>query len=226
MLALFAPAPERKIDYMVAANEPLPSSLRGPRGEFLPDVTARPVWRLMVRGLSVYLPDRRVDPGRLRVLDSRGPYRAPRPARPLFLDDVSGFGLQLRRRARGLEPEREIYVRGKQTQTFGMVIAGPAAAVGTRVVDAAALLRFARRLLFAELYDPDRPDTVADAVRGARSIEGVVLVDRAEGVGLCAEVDPVTRETSCPVALRFEDGAVQTYAVASWVAGPPLAQAG
>jgi hypothetical protein len=222
---------------MVAASEQVPAGdqretpepagvgPRGPRGEFLPDVTSRPVWRLLVRGAGLFLPEWRVSPGALRV--ARGPAVI---APPVYLDGGAGFGLQLRQRtrARGLQPDREIYVRGREAQTFGIVIAGPAAAVGSRVVDAAALVRYARRLIFEELYDAADTRTLPAAVRAVRAVEGAVLLDRAAGVGLCAEVDRATGSVSCPLAVRFgngrsadhdgPDGNVRAYAVGSWLA--------
>lgn len=209
---------------MVAAHEPLPSSPRGPRGEFVPDVTQRPVWRLLVRGLGVFLPEWEAVPGALHVVNGQ-PHE--RPGLPVVLDRDSGFGLQLRARAHGLEPDREIYVRGKEKQSFGIVISGPSAAIGTRVVDAAGLLRYARRLIFEELYDSAEVTSVPAAVRAARSVEGVVFLDRAAGVGLCAEIDPVSHAARCPLALRFgggSNGTVRTYAVGGWLAQPVSSQ--
>ncbi|MDL4771612.1 MULTISPECIES: hypothetical protein [Thermomonosporaceae] len=174
---------------------------RGARGEFAPDVTGRPVWRLLVRGLGVYLPGWNVPGGALRVSagtpgpDGFGP--------PAFLDGGSGFGLHLPARRRGLEPDREIYVRGREDPSFGIVIAGPSAAIGSRVVDAAGLVRYARRLIFEELFDTGDSDSVPYAVRAARAVENVVFLDRAAGIGLCAEADPVTRAVACPVFVRI-----------------------
>jgi hypothetical protein len=221
---------------MVAASEPVPAGdprgtpepartgPRGPRGEFLPEVTSRPVWRLLVRGVGLFLPEWRVSPQALRV--ARGPAVI---APPVYLGGGAGFGLQVRRRARvrGLQPDREIYMRGREAPTFGIVIAGPSAAVGSRVVDAAALVRYARRLIFEELYDPADGRTLPAAIRAVRSVEGAVLLDRAAGVGLCAEVDRATGAASCPLAVRFGDGGpgergpdgnVRAYAVGSWLA--------
>src|SRR5688572_28840450 len=74
---------------------------RGDRGEFLHDVTGRPVWRLLLRGLGVFLPGWDPPSGALRV-------PGPGPARhaygfgpPAFLDGGSGFGLRLPARPRG-----------------------------------------------------------------------------------------------------------------------------
>ncbi|HEX2312189.1 MAG TPA: hypothetical protein VHJ17_00520 [Thermomonospora sp.] len=209
---------------MVAVDAPGPVGdppVRTPRGEFAPDLTGRPVWRLLARGVGLFLPEWRMPPAAVRV----GAPAAVTP--PVFLDRAVGFGLHLRvrSRARGLEPDREIYVRGRETQTYGVVIAGPSAAVGTRVVDAAALVRYARRLVFDELYDPADAGTLPSAVRAVRSIEGAVLLDRAAGVGLCAEVDAATGAVTCPLAVRFGEpgrdqgnGGVHAYAVGSWAA--------
>ncbi|MFF5259288.1 hypothetical protein ACFY4C_10115 [Actinomadura viridis] len=180
---------------------------RGERGEFVPDVTGRPVWRLLLRGLGIYLPALRPPAAALPVsgagpgaASARGPHGFGPPA---FLNGDSGFGLHLPARRRGLEPDREIYVRGRDDPSFGIVIAGPAAAIGTRVVDAEGLLRYARRLTFEELLEPADADSVPYAVRAARAVHNVVFLDRAAGFGLCAEIDPRTRAALCPVFLRL-----------------------
>jgi hypothetical protein len=174
---------------------------RGPGGEFVPDITGRPVWRLLLRGLAIYLPGWRPPEGAVRVPEVQQASCGFGP--PAFLNGDAGFGLHLPARRRGLEPDREIYVRGREDPSFGIVVAGPAAAIGTRVVDAEALLRFARRLTFEELLDTSDADSVPYAVRGARAVENVVFLDRAAGVGLSAEVDTVTRGVTCPVFVRL-----------------------
>ncbi|GAA3950697.1 hypothetical protein GCM10023085_36680 [Actinomadura viridis] len=180
---------------------------RGERGEFVPDVTGRPVWRLLLRGLGIYLPGLRPPAAALPVSgEGPGPASARSPhgfGPPAFLNGDSGFGLHLPARRRGLEPDREIYVRGRDDPSFGIVIAGPAAAIGTRVVDAEGLLRYARRLTFEELLEPADADSVPYAVRAARAVHNVVFLDRAAGIGLCAEIDPRTRAALCPVFLRL-----------------------
>ncbi|WP_433326668.1 hypothetical protein [Spirillospora sp. CA-294931] len=179
---------------------------RGPQGEFVPDVTGRPVWRLLMRGLSIYLPGWQQPAGAVRGTRGLGPSG--------FLNGDSGFGLHLTRRRRGLEPDREIYVRGKEDPSFGIVIAGPAAAIGTRVVDASRLLRYARRLTFEELYEVGDADSVPYAVRAAKAVENVVFLDRAEGVGLCAEVDRQTGAVVCPVLVKIgapSERTIQAY---------------
>jgi hypothetical protein len=195
-----------------------PESSQGPQGEFVADVTGRPVWRLLLRGLGVYLPGwrtpdrvRRVQNGTAAVVGA-----SPGFGPSGYVTGETGFGLHLAERARGLEPDREIYVRGREDPSFGIVIAGPSAAIGTRVVDAAELLRYARRLTFEELYDTADAASVQYAVRAARAVGNVVFLDRAAGVGLCADVDPVTRAVTCPlfVRLRPSDRTVEAYGLA------------
>lgn len=178
----------------------------GARGRFDPDVTGRPIWRLLLRGLAVYLPGWAVPETAARVPGDGGAGDgAPGFGPPAYVTGDAGFGVQLPGRRRGLEPDREIYVRGRENPSFGIVVAGPSAAVGTRVVDAAALLRFARRLTFEELFDAHDADSVPYAVRGARAVESVVFLDRAAGIGLCAEVEPATRTPRCPLYVRLGD---------------------
>ncbi|WP_207400708.1 hypothetical protein [Actinomadura roseirufa] len=179
-----------------------PRSGPGAWGAPVPDVTGRPVWRLLLRGLAIYLPGWETPSGAVPVSAVPGG-AAPGFGPPAFLDGGAGFGLQVPERRRGLEPDREIYVRGRENPSFGIVVAGPAAAVGSRLVTAAALMRFARRLTFEELYDTADADSVPYAVRGARAVENVVFLDRAAGAGLCVEVEPVTRAVRCPLYMRL-----------------------
>jgi hypothetical protein len=179
--------------------------------EFAPDVTGRPIWRLLLRGLGVYLPGWEMPAGAVRV--RHGTAAAGGFGPPAYLTGDAGFGVQVPDRRRGLEPDREIYVRGRESPSFGIVAAGPAAAIGSRVVDAGALMRFARRLTFDELFDTGDADSVPYAVRGARAVENVVFLDRAAGIGLCAEVDPLTRTAACPLYVRLGGPAERTVRV-------------
>ncbi|WP_258573857.1 hypothetical protein [Actinomadura parmotrematis] len=181
---------------------------RGSQGEFVPDVTGRPVWRLLLRGLGVYLPGWEI-PTRAQRMPAAG-------AGPLVFTTGAGFGLQVPRRRQGLEPDREIYVRGREDPSFGIVIAGPVEAVGSRVVDGPGVLRFARRVTFEELFETGDPDSVPYAVRAARSVRNVVFLDRAGGVGLCVEVAEDTGVT-CSVFVRIgapHERTVRAYALA------------
>ncbi|WP_205718101.1 hypothetical protein [Actinomadura soli] len=178
----------------------------GRRGEFAMEVTRRPIWRLLLRGLGVYLPGWEMPAGALRVRDGSADGFGP----PAYVNGDAGFGVQIPDRRKGLEPDREIYVRGRENPSFGIVVAGPAAAIGSRVVDADALIRFARRLTFEELFDTGDADSVPYAVRGARAVENAVFLDRAAGIGLCVEVDPATRAVTCPLYARIGGPAERT----------------
>ncbi|HEY8481704.1 MAG TPA: hypothetical protein VIL71_17900 [Spirillospora sp.] len=187
----------------------------GPGGAFAPEVTGRPIWRLLLRGLGVYLPGWEMPTGALRVRDGRAEGFGP----PAYVNGEAGFGIHIPGRRKGLEPDREIYVRGRENPSFGIVVAGPAAAIGSRVVDANVLMRFARRLTFEELFETGDADSVPYAVRGARAVENVVFLDRAAGIGLCAEVDPVTRALTCPLYVRLGGPSERTVRV--YAGAPP-----
>ncbi|GGT49800.1 hypothetical protein GCM10010177_01810 [Actinomadura citrea] len=188
-----------------------------PRGEFAPDVTGRPIWRLLLRGLGVYLPGWEMPAGALGVRDGAPPAGFGPPA---YLNGDAGFGVQVPDRRRGLEPDREIYVRGRENPSFGIVVAGPSAAIGSRVVDAAVLMRFARRLTFEELVDTGDADSVPYAVRGARAVENAVFLDRAAGIGLCVEADPRTGALRCPLYVRIGGPAERSVRAYGAVAQP------
>lgn len=160
-----------------------------------------PVWRLLNRGIETFLPGRRLTSDAVRPVDDPivvGP--------PAFATREKGFGLQLRDRPVDAEPRCEIFIRGKNVRSIGIVIAAPAAAIGSRVVDAAMLARYARRLTFRTLFDESDSASVVPALRAARALEYVVFLDPAGGIGLCAEIDPATRRTACPLLVRFGGG--------------------
>jgi hypothetical protein len=165
----------------------------------------RAAWRLLVKGLEAFLPERAAA---LRLADVR-PVSQPLVAveTPLvFLSEETGFGLHLSGRSGGHEPEREIFVRGREGRavgSIGIVIIGSSPRVGTRVLDAPRLLRYARSLTFGTLFEPADSGSVVAAVQAARAVENVVFIDLSLGIGLCAELDPATRKVGCPLLARF-----------------------
>jgi hypothetical protein len=177
------------------------------RNGFREALAHRAAWRLLVRGLSTFLPERAAALDLAAVRPVSDTHLPPSPGQPLvFLTEVGGFGLQLSSREGGSAPEREIFVRGRTGQavgSIGIVIVGSSPRVGTRIVDASSLFRYARGLTFETLYDPADASSVAAAVQAARAVENVVFVDLARGVGLCAELDPGTRRMTCPLFVRF-----------------------
>lgn len=146
-------------------------------------LTGRALWKLLVKGLQLYLPGHSAAPGEVRVSSRPAPFPVP------VLVDGTGFGLQVRKERPRREPECEIFVRG-DGDIIGIAIAGPAAAVGSRVVDAGSVVRYARRLTYETLYDPEDPDSAGPAVRAARALQDVVLLDAEGGFGLGVEFDP------------------------------------
>jgi len=186
-----------------------------PEPQFAPrphGVTGRAVWRLLVKGLEAFLPERTVHADQVRYVDE-----PPIGELPVFLAGDTGFGLHLVSRGGGHSPEREIFVRGREGRSIGsigIVIVGSSPKVGTRLIDASRLFRYARELTFETIHQPSDPGSVIAAVQAARAVENIVFLDLALGVGLCAELDPVTRSPSCPLLVRF--GARGKVAVAAY----------
>ncbi len=203
---------------MDAENQPRPDRRVWPPAQpqqFAPrahSVTSRAVWRLLGRSLETFLPERAVTADHVRYVDA-----PPVGELPVYMAGESGFGLHLAARSEGHSPEREIFVRGREGQSIGsigIVIVGSSPQVGSRLIDAPRLFRYARQLTFETIYDPRDPGSVVPAVQAARAVENIVFLDLALGVGLCGELDPVTRNPSCPLLVRF--GARGTVAVAAY----------
>ncbi|MBC6461047.1 hypothetical protein [Actinomadura sp. HBU206391] len=201
---------------MVTGDDDEPDPSRGSWEGFVSLLTERAIWKLLVKGLEVFVPGSSVTIGSVRFAE-----RASMIGAGVFHSADSGFGLSLRARAARSEPQREIYVRGRDVRSIGVVITGEATAAGTRVLDATGLLRYARRLTFESLFAVADEGSVVPAVRAARAVENVVLLDPGAGIGLCVEVDPVTGTVNCPLFVRFADrssGAVHAYASGDWAA--------
>ncbi|ROO88826.1 hypothetical protein EDD29_6508 [Actinocorallia herbida] len=156
---------------------------------FRTELAGRAVWKLLVKSLDLYLPGHKPVPGDVRFSSRPGPA-------PVFAD-ASGFGFQFPRGVARREVDREIFVRGDRGRLTGIAIRGPYAAVGSRVVDAASLTAYARRLTYQTLFDPHDADTAGSAVRAAKSLSDVVFLDDEKGLGLGVELD---RETGRPHA--------------------------
>ena len=199
---------------MVTADEDAAGSQRGAWEDVLSLLEDRALWKLLVRAVEVFVPGGQVTLRQVRPVE-----RSTMLGIPVFLSDESGFGLSPRARTARAEPQREIYIRGRDVRSIGIVITGSAAAAGTRVLDAARLLRYARRLTFESLFVASDEGSVVPALRAARAVDNVVLLDPAVGVGLCAEIDPLTRAAACPLFVRLgEGGAVHAYASGGWAA--------
>ncbi|MFC6882859.1 MULTISPECIES: hypothetical protein [Actinomadura] len=91
----------------------------------------------------------------------------------------------------------------------GAVIVADLASAEVRVLDSAALWRYAGRVVAATLLDPAAPETRARARRALRALRRVVFVDPALGLGVCLQID-VARTPRCLLAFgvdRAEAGA-------------------
>ena len=164
------------------------------------ELSGRAVWKLLVKGLQLYLPGYTVTPGEVRVSDRPAPFPVP------VLVDGAGFGLQVRKEPVRGRIRREIFVRGEGGGVIGIAIAGPVGAVGSRVVDAGSLVRYARRLIYETLYDPEDADSAGPAVRAAGALRDVVFLDPEHGFGLCVELDPATGGPVARLLVRLEGG--------------------
>ncbi|MDX6739280.1 hypothetical protein [Actinocorallia sp. A-T 12471] len=171
---------------------------------FRAELAGRAVWKLLVKSLELYFPGHKAVPGDVRFSSRPGPA-------PVFADS-SGFGLQFPRGDVRRDPDREIFVRGDRGRLTGIAIRGPYAVVGSRVIDAASLTAYARRLTYQTLYDPHDADTAGSAVRAARSLSDVVFLDDETGFGLGVELDRETGRPHARLLVRMASGGVVVQA--------------
>ncbi|GAA2630439.1 hypothetical protein SMC26_45035 [Actinomadura fulvescens] len=87
----------------------------------------------------------------------------------------------------------------------GVVIVADLAKARVRVLDSAALWRYAGQIVVTTLYDPLVPETRVRTRRALRALQRVVLVDPRLGVGLCLQVD-IVRTPRCLLAFRVDSG--------------------
>lgn len=91
-----------------------------------------------------------------------------------------------------------------------------AAAAGGAVLDAGALVSWARQQAFGKIYTGE-PDAAAAAVRAARGLEIVLLLDPAIGGGLWVDVDPLAQAPAATllVEMTLPPGGGQMFRVLS-----------
>lgn len=201
---------------MAMVHEQRQRPQQGSWDDFLVVLSGRPLWKLLVKGLRVFLPEYQVSTSSVLVADNSSV-----TGFPVFLSGDEGFGLRLRKRAAHLQPAREIYIRGREIRSIGIVVNGSATAIGTRIIDPAELIRYGRKLTFETLFDTAEARSVISAVRAAKAVENIVFLDPVAGIGLCGEVDPITRVPTCPLFVRIGDrtsGAVRIYTSGGWAA--------
>jgi hypothetical protein len=102
----------------------------------------------------------------------------------------------------------------------GLLIWGPAgdvaAAAGGAVLDAGALVSWARQQAFSKIYT-DEPGSAAAAVRAASGLEIVLLLDPGIGGGLWVDVDPVAQAPAATllVEMTLPPGGARMFRVLS-----------
>lgn len=132
------------------------------------------------------VPDVADSVGALSVSGLRGgssnPVAEPAPAPPG--DDGDEQSDSLATASSPKDPTREAFATGA-------VLCGSAAAiaVGRRILEADALLAYARRRIWEELYD-GTPKSVIPALRALEALHVVLLLDPSIGGGLWVDVDP------------------------------------
>jgi cyanophycinase len=106
----------------------------------------------------------------------------------------------------------------KDRRGTGLVIWGSARDIATEaeapILDAGTLLSWARKRAFRKLY-AGQPTSAASAMRVARDLEIVLLLDPGIGGGLWVDVDPVTQlpATALLVEMEFTEDCVARFRV-------------
>ena len=85
----------------------------------------------------------------------------------------------------------------------GVVIVVDLTAAGVRVLDSAALWRYAGRVVTGTLHEAERPETRGRTRRALRALRRVVLVDPDLGLGLCLQLD-AARVPRCLLAFSVD----------------------
>ncbi|WP_165975977.1 hypothetical protein [Actinomadura rubrisoli] len=85
----------------------------------------------------------------------------------------------------------------------GVVIVANLTSAGVRVLDSAALWRYAGRVITGTLHEAVRPETKARARRALRALRRVVFVDPDLGLGLCLQID-AARTPRCLLAFSVD----------------------
>ncbi|MFD0691786.1 hypothetical protein [Actinomadura fibrosa] len=162
----------------------------------------------MVFDLSAHLDARSVS----RPLRARSvPPRASRPYAGAFVIDTLD-PLRYHRAVGGPLAPRDLPGEGAlpipqagvgEDGDSGVVIVATLASAGVRVLDSAALWRYAGRVVTATLHEPARPETRARARRALRALRRVVLVDPELGLGLCLQLD-AERAPRCLLAFGVD----------------------
>ncbi|MEU5882765.1 hypothetical protein [Spirillospora sp. NPDC047279] len=104
-----------------------------------------------------------------------------------------------------LAPREQPQTRPVEGDDTGVVIVADLAGARVRVLDSAALWRYAGQIVVSTLYDPSRTETRARTRRALRALQRVVFIDPHLGLGLCLQID-VVRTPRCLLAFRVDRG--------------------
>ncbi len=175
-----------------------------------------PVWlddAGMVFDLSAHLSPRTVGSP---PPEETAPPRASRPYAGAFVIDTLD-PLRYHRAVGGPRAPRELpgegalpVPPGTEDDDSGVVIVANLTEAGVRVLDSAALWRYAGRVVTGTLREPERPETRARARRALWALRRVVFVDPGLRLGLCLQID-AARVPRCLLAFSVDaaDGAAR-----------------
>ncbi|XRQ05600.1 hypothetical protein ACN3XK_55010 [Actinomadura welshii] len=147
------------------------------------------------------------------VRERPGRPRASRPYAGAFVIDTLD-PLRYHRAVGGPRAPRDLPGQGDpavpsaEDDDSGVVIVANLASAGVRVLDSAALWRYAGQVVTGTLQEAARPETRARARRALWALRRVVFVDPDLGLGLCLEID-AARVPRCLLAfgVRRAEGA-------------------
>ncbi|WP_396023444.1 hypothetical protein [Actinomadura sp. 9N215] len=169
-----------------------------------------PVWlddAGMVFDLSAHLRARAV---RAPLGGRAGPPRASKPYAGAFVIDTLD-PLRYHRAVGGPRAPRDMPGQGAavpapsaaEDDDSGVVIVANLASAGVRVLDSAALWRYADQVVTGTLHEVARPETRARVRSALWALRRVVLVDPDLGLGLCLQID-AARVPRCLLAFGVD----------------------
>lgn len=145
----------------------------------------------MVFDLSAHLAVRAARPA---MRERAGRPRASRPYEGAFVVDTLD-PLRYHRAVGGPRAPGDLPGEGAppapsaEDDDSGVVIVANLTSAGVRVLDSAALWRYAGRVVTGTLHEPARPETRRQVRRVLRALRRVVVVDPDLGLGLCLQLD-------------------------------------
>ena len=157
----------------------------------------------MVFDLSAHIGGRAV-----RAPERQGRPRASRPYAGAFVIDTLDPLRYHRavggpRAPRDLPGEGALPVSSAEDDDSGVVIVASLTSAGVRVLDSAALWRYAGQVVTGTLHEQGRPETRVRVRRALWALRRVVFVDPELGLGLCLQLD-AARVPRCLLAFSVD----------------------